>query len=98
MASPRFAFAFKIDGVLRKSEAMIPGAYAILARLERKKIPYILLTNGGGKAETQQVQFLRNLNLEVSEDQLVQAHTPFKALIPSLPQRQKHLGNWRCRE
>lgn len=45
------------------------------------KVPWILLTNGGGKSERERVDELSHLlDFPIAEPQLVQAHTPFRAL------------------
>jgi len=50
-----YAFAFDIDGVLMLGSNAIPAGARALKRLHEKKIPYILLTNGGGKHESDRV-------------------------------------------
>jgi len=50
-----YAFAFDIDGVLMLGPNAIPAGTKALKALEERKIPYILLTNGGGKWEPDRV-------------------------------------------
>jgi hypothetical protein len=50
-----YAFAFDIDGVLMLGSNAIQAGANALKVLEEKKIPYILLTNGGGKWEADRV-------------------------------------------
>jgi len=50
-----YAFAFDIDGVLMLGSTPIPAGARALKRLHERKIPYILLTNGGGKYESDRV-------------------------------------------
>ena len=50
-----YAFAFDIDGVLMLGSHAIPAGARALKRLQENKIPYILLTNGGGKWELDRV-------------------------------------------
>ena len=82
---PSFAFAFDIDGVLLRSSEPIPGARESLSYLRKHHIPFILLTNGGGKTEKQRTQDLNN-KLELSPEhqihinQLIQSHTPLSEL------------------
>ncbi|PBP25490.1 hypothetical protein BUE80_DR003626, partial [Diplocarpon rosae] len=79
---PEFAFAFDIDGVLLRSSTPLPGASKALAHLQKNSIPFILLTNGGGKLERERVQELsEKLEVPLSEDNFVQSHTPFKDLL-----------------
>ncbi|OAA61676.1 HAD superfamily hydrolase [Niveomyces insectorum RCEF 264] len=90
-AAPPFAFAFDIDGVLLHVHKPIPGAAAALRFLHRHRIPFILLTNGGGRAEAERVAELQELlglgdpaggTLPVlSTDNFVQSHTPFQELL-----------------
>jgi ribonucleotide monophosphatase NagD (HAD superfamily) len=46
-----YAFAFDIDGVLMLGSNALPAGVRALKLLHQRKIPYILLTNGGGKWE-----------------------------------------------
>lgn len=75
------AFVFDIDGVLLRGHKAIPQAKAALELLNSHRVPWILLTNGGGQSERERVAKLSNmLDVSVSESQLVQAHTPFRSL------------------
>ncbi|KAK0919992.1 hypothetical protein LTR57_010222 [Friedmanniomyces endolithicus] len=75
---PDYAFAFDIDGVLLRSSNPLPGAHEALTYLQRQRIPFILLTNGGGKSETERVAELsEKLDVELNVDMFVQSHTPF---------------------
>ncbi|KAK8158503.1 HAD-like domain-containing protein [Phyllosticta citrichinensis] len=75
---PDFAFAFDIDGVLLRSSDPIPRAHAALSFLQRESIPFILLTNGGGKHEADRVAELSDkLKLPLDTGMFVQSHTPF---------------------
>lgn len=71
-----------IDGVLLKSSDPIPGASDALRYLDEHKIPFILLTNGGGKHESARVlELSKKLNFPLTEENFVQSHTPFKMLV-----------------
>ncbi|ETS84968.1 hypothetical protein PFICI_02993 [Pestalotiopsis fici W106-1] len=79
---PPFAFAFDIDGVLLHVAKPIPGATETLKYLQKNNIPFILLTNGGGKHEKDRVaQLSEKLDVELSTDNFVQSHTPFQELV-----------------
>ncbi|KAI1778958.1 HAD-superfamily hydrolase [Hypoxylon cercidicola] len=79
---PPFAFAFDIDGVLLHVAKPIPGATQTLAYLQEHNIPFILLTNGGGKHETERVADLSSrLGVPLTTDNFVQSHTPFRELV-----------------
>ncbi|BFZ64636.1 hypothetical protein YB2330_005786 [Saitoella coloradoensis] len=76
-----YAFAFDIDGVLLKGSDPIPRAREALKLLETKRIPYMLLTNGGGTHESDRVRYLSSkLGVQIDERQFVQSHTPFKEM------------------
>lgn len=81
-----YAFAFDIDGVLVRGPDTIPQAPKALQMLNGDnkyniKIPYIFVTNGGGKTEEMRCQDLSSrLNVPVSCDQFIQGHTPMKDL------------------
>ncbi|KAK5111888.1 hypothetical protein LTR62_004620 [Meristemomyces frigidus] len=75
---PPYAFAFDIDGVLLRSSTPLPGARNALRYLQRQRVPFILLTNGGGRSETERVQDLsEKLDVELDVSMFVQSHTPF---------------------
>ncbi|CEP60713.1 uncharacterized protein LALA0_S01e17260g [Lachancea lanzarotensis] len=77
------AFAFDIDGVLLRSKEPISGASEALKLCHDNKIPFILLTNGGGTSENQRTAFLSDaLRVPLSPSQIIQSHTPFKTLVP----------------
>ncbi|KAI0805136.1 HAD-like domain-containing protein [Xylaria sp. FL0064] len=80
--APRFAFAFDIDGVLLHIAKPIPGATETLQYLHNHDIPFILLTNGGGKHERERVEELSaRLGVPLSTENFVQSHTPFQELV-----------------
>ncbi|ROW10350.1 hypothetical protein VMCG_01986 [Cytospora schulzeri] len=80
--APEFAFAFDIDGVLLHSSKPIPGATETLKYLQEHHIPFILLTNGGGKDEFERVADLsEKLGVELDVSNFVQSHSPYKRLL-----------------
>ncbi|PYI12487.1 HAD-superfamily hydrolase [Aspergillus sclerotiicarbonarius CBS 121057] len=85
-AAKNMAFAFDIDGVLAHGNEAIEEAKEALAILNGDnelgiKIPYILLTNGGGKPEEERcAQLTEVLGCPISTDQFIQSHTPMQAL------------------
>ncbi|KAF2192493.1 cat eye syndrome critical region protein 5 precursor, partial [Zopfia rhizophila CBS 207.26] len=75
---PEFAFAFDIDGVLVRSSDPLPRAHKALSYLQSQRIPFILLTNGGGKHESERVDDLsKKLEVPLDTSMFVQSHTPF---------------------
>ncbi|KAM7222829.1 HAD-like domain containing protein [Rhypophila decipiens] len=84
---PSFAFAFDIDGVLLHVAKPIPGASETLQYLQEHNIPFILLTNGGGKLEADRVKDLsEKLGVSLTTDNFVQSHTPFRQLVAPGPE------------
>lgn len=67
-----YAFAFDIDGVLIRGGEPIPEAIEAMRMLNGKnshgiKVPYIFLTNGGGKTEAERcIQLSKQLQITVS--------------------------------
>ena len=85
-AAKNMAFAFDIDGVLLHGNNLIPETSRVMELLNGDnelgiKIPYILLTNGGGKPEERRTEQLSNIiGTPVSTKQFIQSHTPMRAL------------------
>ncbi|KAI9043722.1 phosphatidyl synthase [Aspergillus affinis] len=79
-----FALAFDIDGVLLKGGDPIPAAIDALKYINGDNpygmtIPYIFVTNGGGKSEEERcLDLSRQLELEVSPGQFICGHTPMR--------------------
>ncbi|KAI9760324.1 MAG: hypothetical protein M4579_001728 [Chaenotheca gracillima] len=91
---PQFAFAFDIDGVLLRSSKPIPGAQKALSHLQKYKIPFIFLTNGGGKHESDRVAELsEKLQISLDPSMFVQSHTPFANMVDG-----RGLGGLRLRD
>ncbi|PWN39529.1 HAD-superfamily hydrolase [Ceraceosorus guamensis] len=85
------AFAFDIDGVLVRGGNPIEGLLPIFQRLNHAfsfRVPHVFLTNGGGYAEAVRAKRLGELTRsEVSEEQIIQAHTVLQELVPSYADR-----------
>ncbi|EEQ85811.1 HAD-superfamily subfamily IIA hydrolase [Blastomyces dermatitidis ER-3] len=79
---PNFGFVFDIDGVLLRSSRPLPGAAESLQLLKKEKIPFVLLTNGGGMHETKRIaQLSERLHVALDADTIIQSHTPFADLV-----------------
>ncbi|KAF9070858.1 HAD-like domain-containing protein [Rhodocollybia butyracea] len=84
---PPLGFAFDIDGVLMGGLDPLPKARNALRILDgdnplKVKIPYILLTNGGGYTEQERAQKLSSrLDVQISPSQVIQAHTILKCYV-----------------
>ncbi|KAK5269870.1 hypothetical protein LTR40_014152, partial [Exophiala xenobiotica] len=82
----KYAFAFDIDGVLIKGGEVIPEAIEAMRVLNGEneygiKVPYIFVTNGGGKTEEERcIQLSNQLELEVSPGQFICGHTPMREM------------------
>ncbi|KAG9204217.1 hypothetical protein B5807_03259 [Epicoccum nigrum] len=78
----KYAFAFDIDGVLIRGGRPIPEAIEAMKMLNGEneygiKVPYIFVTNGGGKTEAERcIQLSKQLEMEVSPGQFICGHTP----------------------
>ncbi|MCJ1321591.1 hypothetical protein MMC15_006936 [Xylographa vitiligo] len=71
-----------IDGVLLRSSQPLPGAQRALQYLQSHRIPFLLLTNGGGKPEADRVAELSHrLGVPLDPSLFVQSHTPFADLV-----------------
>lgn len=81
-----FAFAFDIDGVLVRGGRAIPEAIQAMKVLNGEnewgmKIPYIFLTNGGGKTEAERCGDLSaQLEVDISPAQFICGHTPMSEM------------------
>lgn len=83
----RLAFAFDIDGVLLRGKNPLPAAKEALSILNGNnklglKIPFILLTNGGGVSEVERCRKLSSqLGVQIHPDQFIQSHTVLKSIV-----------------
>ncbi|KAI0426330.1 HAD-like domain-containing protein [Xylaria sp. FL1042] len=86
LVADSFAFAFDIDGVLVRGGRPIPEAIEAMKVLNGKnqygiKVPYIFLTNGGGKSEAERCGDLsRQLEIDISPAQFICGHTPMSEM------------------
>ncbi|ESZ95977.1 putative Uncharacterized CDP-alcohol phosphatidyltransferase class-I family protein C22A12.08c [Sclerotinia borealis F-4128] len=82
-----FAFAFDIDGVLIRGGRPIPEALEAMRMLNGEneygmRVPYIFLTNGGGKTEAERcIDLSGQLDIEVSPSQFICGHTPMREMV-----------------
>jgi HAD superfamily hydrolase (TIGR01450 family) len=71
-----------IDGVLLRGSKALPRARKSLAYLQRRNVPFILLTNGGGGPEFDRIDELSQvLGVPLDVGMLVQSHTPFARMV-----------------
>lgn len=82
----KYAYAFDIDGVLIRGGRPIPEAIEAMKMLNGEnewgiKVPYIFVTNGGGKTEAERcVQLSQQLEMEVAPGQFICGHTPMREM------------------
>lgn len=82
----KYAYAFDIDGVLIRGGRPIPEAIEAMKMLNGEneygiKVPYIFVTNGGGKTEAERcIQLSKQLEIEVSPGQFICGHTPMREM------------------
>ncbi|MCJ1424954.1 hypothetical protein MMC29_002842 [Sticta canariensis] len=82
----KYAFAFDIDGVLVRGGKPIPEAIEAMKVLNGAneygtKVPYIFVTNGGGKTEEERcLDLSRQLELEISPGQFICGHSPMREM------------------
>ncbi|KAJ5723307.1 hypothetical protein N7488_001342, partial [Penicillium malachiteum] len=81
-----FALAFDIDGVLMRGGKPIPEAIEAMKYINGEnpygiRVPYIFVTNGGGKTEQERCQDLsQQLEIDVSPGQFICGHTPMREM------------------
>ncbi|KAF2816952.1 HAD-superfamily hydrolase [Mytilinidion resinicola] len=86
MVTDKYAYAFDIDGVLIRGGRPIPEAIEAMKWLNGQnpygvKVPYIFVTNGGGKTEKERcIQLSKQLEMEVSPGQFICGHTPMREM------------------
>lgn len=76
---------FDIDGVLLRGKKPLDNAATSLMKLNDARVPWVLLTNGGGETEASKAAALTKiLGVSVHERQIILSHTPMKPLCSSL--------------
>ncbi|PGH00379.1 TIGR01456 family HAD hydrolase [Helicocarpus griseus UAMH5409] len=86
VTASKYAFAFDIDGVLVRGGKSIPEAVEAMKVLNgeneyHEKVPYIFVTNGGGKTEEERcIDLSKQLDMEVSPGQFICGHTPMREM------------------
>lgn len=63
----------------------MPKAKEALERVKDAKVPFVCLTNSGGKIESKRAEHYSHLlGTDVPQTNLVQSHTPMRRLVPEL--------------
>ncbi|KAJ2885633.1 hypothetical protein H4R27_001214 [Coemansia aciculifera] len=87
------AVALDIDGVLVRGKRALDEGRRALQLLSgnnrlRRRIPFVLLTNGGGVSEADKASDIsRLLGVEIRPEQVVLAHSPMRALTSKYAQK-----------
>ena len=81
------AFVFDIDGVLLRGNAALPRARESLERLRTARVPFVLLTNGGGETEQAKAHKLSALLGPIDVEQVILSHTPMRDDVASFRDR-----------
>ncbi|KAJ1889350.1 hypothetical protein LPJ66_008075 [Kickxella alabastrina] len=87
------AVAFDIDGVLIKGKRSLEEGRRALSMLNGNnlhgtRIPFVLLTNGGGVTEADKAADIsQRMGVEISPDQVILAHSPMRALAQEYAQK-----------
>lgn len=64
-------FLFDMDGVLYRGRRVLPGARVLLAALDRKGIPFALVTNNSTRTPRQYTRFLATMGMRVPAERIV---------------------------
>ncbi|KAJ3237207.1 hypothetical protein HDU81_009829 [Chytriomyces hyalinus] len=99
----RIGIAFDIDGVLVRGKRVLPQAIRAIRRVQDARVPFVLLTNGGGTTEaTKAKELSRMLDSEIRASQMVLAHTPMAPLAANYSNENSDavliLGKAACKE
>ncbi|KAJ3133807.1 hypothetical protein HK100_004060 [Physocladia obscura] len=99
----RIGIALDIDGVLIRGKKVLPQAIRAIEKIKKNKVPFILLTNGGGMAEANKAQELSDkLGSEIKPYQMILAHTPMAPLAANYSHNDSDavliLGKDTCRD
>ncbi|KAG1046649.1 hypothetical protein G6F46_007586 [Rhizopus delemar] len=84
---PNYAFAFDIDGVIIKGKRLIPEATRALKLLNgdngaNRKVPFVLLTNGGGVTEEEKAEQISEIvGVRIDPKAVILSHSPMQNLV-----------------
>lgn len=85
-----FGIALDIDGVLFRGTKIIRGAKEAIYKLERNRIPFVFITNGGGTFEKKKAAHLSQQlcpSANIGDGQVILCHTPYKSLVSKYANR-----------
>ena len=87
MMSPAKGFMFDLDGTLVLSDRslggyeVLPGAIEVLSELQRRAIPFVVLTNGSAYRPAEQASRLRSVGLPLEDEQMLTPSSVAAALM-----------------
>ena len=64
-------FSIDMDGVLFRGKTLLPGATQFIGALQRRNVPFVLLTNNSSLTLEQYGQKLHDLGFDVAPDQIL---------------------------
>jgi HAD superfamily hydrolase (TIGR01456 family) len=73
-----------IDGVVYRSKEVIPGSDTAIRQMQKLKIPFMFMTNGGGvteKMKAEELTAILKLDEPITEEQICLSHTPMRLLV-----------------
>ncbi|KPA86525.1 putative mitochondrial hypothetical protein [Leptomonas pyrrhocoris] len=77
-----------IDGVVHRGHQLVRGADTAVQHLVMLRIPFVFLTNGGGKSEAEKAEELATLlGCPIQPSQVLMAHSPMRLLVPEFGQQ-----------
>lgn len=76
-------YLFDMDGVLYRGRRVLPGARALLAMLDRKHIPFALVTNNSTRTPRQYTRFLAAMGMHVPAERIVTSSVGTTAYLRS---------------
>lgn len=75
------AFIFDMDGVIYRGTHALPGAVALVARLQRAGVPYLYLTNNSTTAPRDVAERLRGMGIEADAADIYSSAEATAALL-----------------
>eukprot|EP00762_Andalucia_godoyi_P005879 ANDGO_06962.mRNA.1 putative CDP-alcohol phosphatidyltransferase class-I family protein C22A12.08c len=78
----KVGLALDIDGCVVLGRNPIPGAVRALSKLEKHKVPYVFVTNGGGCTERVRAERLSTvLGMPVNPSRMILSHSPLRSVV-----------------
>lgn len=94
-------FLFDMDGVLYRGHRALPGARALLAEMDRRGIPFALVTNNSARTPRQYVRHLARMGMRVPEPRIITSSQVAAAYLARRLRRGARvlvIGEWGLRQ